>query len=227
MFNLKLTASSHSTSSQSHTNTIGNNNTNNKDEVYSSSETILNPDDSEQLSITMGDQHEEKGSPHKSLKINVMRDLKCAAKIKSAYSTKNSDAQSTYTERKNSIHNILQEPVNFNEDRPHDSGLVRRQSIGNRSPAIELPISKIKRTAHSGGSEIPGYKSAPGTRDCDSQSHDRRMNQPFGALPFRYPWACGFQTRAPSGAASPPFRDHGSSALDQGRPSRIRLTHGG
>ena len=155
MFNLKLTASSHSTSSQSHTNTIGNNNTNNKDEVYSSSETILNPDDSEQLSITMGDQHEEKGSPHTSLKINVMRDLKCAAKIKSAYSTKNSDAQSTYTERKNSFHNILQEPVNFNEDRPHESGLVRRQSIGNRSPAIELPISKIKRSQTFSSTTLP------------------------------------------------------------------------
>lgn len=94
------------------------------------------------------EEQQNSGSPHKSLKINVMRDLKCAAKIKSAY--KSSDQQGGYSSqdhRKSSIHNLLPEPVNFNEGRPHDSGLMRRQSIGTRSPAaVELPISKIKRS---------------------------------------------------------------------------------
>ena len=49
-----------------------------------------------------------------------------------------------------------------------------------------------------------------------ADTHDRRKNQPFGAFPFRYPWDCESQTRGPSGAASPPFRDHGSSVLGSG-----------
>lgn len=144
----KNTASSHSTSSQSHlhTNSKTQQNHNQQDEVYSSSETILNSDDAEQLSLAMADQ-QNNGSPHKSLKINVMRDLKCAAKIKSAYKSSDQQGYTAQDHRKNSIHNLLPEPVNFNEDRPHDSGLMRRQSIGTKSPAaVELPISKIKRS---------------------------------------------------------------------------------
>lgn len=99
-------------------------------------------------------------------------------------------------------------------------GLRRERGFATRKPMIG------ERTSPSGLFPFAINGIAPGPRVCNPQSHDRRKNQPFRAFPFRYPWACESQTRGPSGAASPPFRDHGSSVLDQGRPSQIRLIHG-
>ncbi len=101
---------------------------------------------------------DEKKSCHKSLKINVMRDLKSAQKLKSAYSTTKAvspqmNAEPIY-ERKNSVHNIIR--ANTPDSNSYSAQQDQLDTVNNKdgrrmsvSSNQKLPIeaySKIKRS---------------------------------------------------------------------------------
>lgn len=86
-----------------------------------------------------------------------MRDLKCAQKLKSAYSTSHKASDQPTYERKNSIHNIMQTTELGYED-PHETGkeIMRRMSIGNKS-AVDLSNTggKVKRSQTFSSATLP------------------------------------------------------------------------
>lgn len=109
-------------------------------------------------------------SSHKSLKINVMRDLKCAQKLKTAYS-KTPEPMPTY-ERKNSVHSIfnIPDPSYENDHSQKESG--RRMSIGTKS-AVELPIGKVKRSQTFSAATLPRNYSVGNSKSRSSLLQDQ------------------------------------------------------
>lgn len=79
-----------------------------------------------------------------------MRDLKCAQKLKTAYSKTPEPAY----ERKNSVHNIFNIPDPSHEIEHSSKENGRRMSIGAKS-AVELPIGKVKRSQTFSAATLP------------------------------------------------------------------------